>query len=79
MMHGGAEFLITAAVGYLVLERAEQRKGSLQRIGRWVGGAIIVASLLGAACAVSYGLSRCPWGPGKAGGYCPMMGKPTAP
>ena len=77
MMHGGAAgYLIAAAAGYLVLERSDRHKGSIRRIGQWVGGAIVVASLLAGACAIACGLFSCPMGGMKRGGYCPMVGKP---
>ncbi|MBI4341038.1 MAG: hypothetical protein HY598_02005 [Candidatus Omnitrophica bacterium] len=75
MMYGGAGYLIAAAAGYLVLERSEKHKGMLQRIGRWVGVAIIVVSFVGLACAVQCG--RGGWGM-KRMGMCPLSGR-TAP
>ena len=44
-MHGSAGLLIAAAVGYLVIERADKHKGSLRRIGYLIGGLIVVALL----------------------------------
>ena len=77
MMHGGAAaYLIAVAAGYLVLERSDRHKGSIRRIGQWVGGTIIVAGLLAAACSIACGMSYCPVGGTKRSGYCPMVGKP---
>lgn len=45
-------FLLAAAAGYWVLERAEQHKQGLRRVGRWLGAAIIVVALTGAACRI---------------------------
>lgn len=47
-----AGFLLAAAVGYWVLERAENHKQGLRRVGRWVGGAIIAIAFVGAACRI---------------------------
>lgn len=74
MMHGAAGLLISAAAGYLVLERADKHKGFLHRTGLIVGTAIVVASFLGLACVVSCsgGGWSCPM---KKGGYCPMVSR----
>ncbi len=75
MMHEAAGLLISAAAGYLVLERADKHKGFLHRTGLVVGTAIVVASFLGLACIVSScstGWASCPM---KKGGFCPMMSK----
>ena len=76
MVHEAAGLLIAAALGYLVVERADKHKGSLRRIGYMVGGVIIVSSILGLACAVSCkaGAWSCNMGMKKSG-YCPMMQK----
>ncbi len=73
MMHEAAGLLISAAAGYLVLERADKHKGFLHRTGLVVGTAIVVASFLGLASVVT--CSSGGWGsyPMKRGGYCPMM------
>ena len=63
MVHGTGMLLLTTIGGYLVLERAEGHKGSLRRIGRILGTAIVVISLLSIACGV--------W---CASGSCPMFG-----
>ena len=53
--------LLSAAAGYWVLERAENHKRGLRRVGRWLGGAIILVALIGVACRVaSYATGECP-------------------
>ena len=76
MFHGAVGYLLTAGAGYLVLERADKQKGSLRRIGQWVGAVIVILSLLGSACAIGSGLAQCSSGSRKMGGFCPIMGKP---
>ena len=76
MSHGVALLLLSAAVGYWVLERAEGQKKNLKQIGQLVGGLIIVISLLGVACKVYYlmkggKMMYCP-----PGMNCPFMGRP---
>ena len=73
-MQGAAGLLISAAAGYLVLERADKHKGSIRRIGYLVGTLIVMASIIGLACTVSCQATG--WGSSnmmKRGGYCPMM------
>ena len=76
-MHGSAGLLIAAAVGYLVIERADKHKGSLRRIGYLIGGLIVVSSIFGLTYAISCKTGA--WGYGNMGmkrsGYCPMMPK----
>ena len=62
-MHGGAVLLLTLVAGYWVLERAEQRKGQLKRVGMAIGATVIVLSMLGIVCQF--------WCMG--GGTCPIM------
>jgi hypothetical protein len=51
MGHGVGWLLLTAAAGYWVLERASgQQKKDVKRVGRLLGGTIIVLSLAGVAC-----------------------------
>jgi len=50
MAYGAGMLLISAAVGYFVLERAEKRKGVLKRVGQLLGWLIIIVSLVGVAC-----------------------------
>lgn len=45
-------FLLAAAAGYWVLERAEQHKQGLRRVGRWLGAAIIIIALIGVSCRI---------------------------
>jgi hypothetical protein len=78
---GGSGLLLLAAVaGYWVLERAERHKGLLKRVGQWVGGAIIVVSLVGVGCRV-FCAATCP--PGAMGmgakGFCPFGFKAMPP
>lgn len=75
MLQGAAGLLIAAAVGYLVIERADRHKGSLRRIGYLVGGVIVVSSIIGLACKVSCMASGGSCGMMKKGAYCPMTGK----
>lgn len=61
-----APLLITAAVGYWVLERAEHEKGRVRTIGRIVAALILLISAAGVACKV-YAYST-----GVKGWWCPM-------
>ena len=74
-MHYGVAGLLLAAVGgYWVLERAEHHKGSLRKVGKLLGGFIIIVSLLGMVCKI-WCLAACPTGKGGLmgkGGYCPF-------
>jgi len=70
--HSASLLLISAVAGYWVLERASMHKGNLKSIGQFLGGVIILVSLLGVACKVWYAVG-CQLG--KAGGYCPFMSK----
>ena len=79
MIGATSGFLLAAAAGYWVLERAEQHKQGLRRVGRWLGGAIIVIALLGTTCLLTCSASgqTCPMmGAGKVG--CPMTGSRAA-
>ena len=85
--HGVALLLLTAAVGYWVLERASNQKKELKMVGQIVGALIIAISLLGVACKIYYlatGKAACPPGmyPGKracqAGMNCPFMPQPPS-
>ena len=78
MLHDGSGLLLFAAIGgYWVLERAESHKGGLRKIGRLLGGAIILISLIGIACRVWYAVSCAV--PGMKGGYCPMTYHSSGP
>ena len=83
-MHGGgvAGLLLAAIGGYWVLERAEGHKGSLRKVGRLLGGLIIIVSLVGMLCKI-WCLAVCPMGKGGMmgkGGYCPFtIPKSSAP
>lgn len=81
MAHGVAPLLLTAAVGYWVLTHAEKEKqGGVRKLGLYLGLAIIVVSVLGAACKIYCQINRCP--PGKMGMMgtkaCPFGGKTAA-
>ena len=75
MSHGVALLLLSAAVGYWVLERAENQKKNLKKIGQAIGGIIIAISLIGVVCKVFYltngAKMSCP-----PGMNCPFMGRP---
>ena len=74
-MHGMMGLLVSAAVGYWVLERASDRKGEVKRVGRLLGGTIIVLSLAGIACGL-WCMSSGKMGGGYGrGGMCPFTGK----
>ena len=72
MMSGGSGLLLLSVIGgYWMLERAETHKGELRRIGRLLGGTVIIGSLLGL-------IFRC-WAAGQwiknSGWSCPFMSK----
>lgn len=79
-MHGVVGLLLSSAVGYWVFERASDRKGEVRRVGRLLGGAIIVLSLVGIACA-AWHMSSGKMGYSLGGhwkakaGMCPLMGR----
>ncbi|MBI2871087.1 MAG: hypothetical protein HYY14_05175 [Candidatus Omnitrophica bacterium] len=82
---GGTAFLLLAIVaGYWLLERAEQQKGGMKRLGRILGLVVIAIALIGTACKVycisSGNYASCPVGfSGKGKGmYCPMSMRPSA-
>ena len=75
MIVGIGVLLLAAAAGYWVVLQAEGHKRGLRRLGRWLGGAIIVIALLGTTCLLTCGASgqTCPMmGAGKTG--CPVTG-----
>ena len=76
MGHGAAGLLIAAATGYWVFERASSRKEPVKRIGQWVGGAIMVVSLIGVACrvwsVVACTTGLCPFGKSGKTISCPF-------
>jgi len=79
MLHGVGVLLLTAAAGYWVLERAMAHKGQMKQVGLFLGGLLIVASLVAAAAQVwSLGAGcKSPGGMmGKKAGWCPMMSMP---
>ena len=78
-MFGSAVFyLLAAAVGYLILERASTQKKNLKTIGQIVGILIITLSFLSFACKV-YWVSKWKTGIyGKGGAACPICLKKAA-
>ena len=72
MLHGVGIFLLGTIGGYWLLERAEGHKGSLKRIGQWLGTFIIIVSLLGLGSV--FGKSA-----GLKGGMCPLFPRSYAP
>lgn len=77
MAYGAGVLLISAAVGYFVLERAAKHKGALQRVGQALGWLIILISLGGVACRLWYVSTGSP-GMGFTGRCCQLIPK-TAP
>ena len=71
MLSSAGGLLLAAVGGYWVLERADTHKGELKRIGRFLGGLIIVVSLIGLACRVWF-LATCQWSAMGKHGYCPF-------
>ena len=81
MAHGVPALLIAAAAGYWVLGQAEHQKGSVRKLGQYLGLAIIAVSVIGAACKTyaviqCYRAGMCP-APMKMG--CPYSGSPQVP
>lgn len=77
MIHGVAWLLVSAAAGYWVLQQAEEQKGGLQTLGRWLGITIIAVSVVGTGLKV-YKLSQiCKQM--LAQGICPMGDGVKAP
>ena len=74
MSEGSGLLLLSVIGGYWTLERAETHKGELRRIGRLLGGAIIIASLLGL---VFRCWAVCQWTKSRGGWSCPFMSKST--
>jgi hypothetical protein len=71
--------LLAAVAGYWVLERSSAQKRDLKRVGRLLGGTIIVLSLAGVACqlwCMSTGNMSCGlMGKRAWKGQCPLSGK----
>lgn len=79
MGHGSAFLLAAAAVGFLVLERADKHRGQLRGVGMLVGWLIILVSFAGVACNVWYFSSYKRGGWYGMGGMCPMKPGMSAP
>ncbi|MBI4313239.1 MAG: hypothetical protein HY594_00330 [Candidatus Omnitrophica bacterium] len=86
MTHSVAPLLVAAAAGYWVVARAQEQKGGTRKLGIYLGAAIIVLSVLMAACKLYCAVTcmRCPLGGGygmKRMAACPITGKamPAAP
>ena len=77
--HGAAVLMLSAIGGYWVLERSSGHKGNLKRVGEWLGGAIILLSVLGVAYHVSGAVSKCRQDGMMKGGFCPFSSKAPAP
>lgn len=67
-----ALYLISLAVGYWVLRTAEGDKGKIQKIGRWIGWVIVIASAGGFLCTTLY--RWCAWQSGSKA-YCPISSR----
>ena len=72
MHHSAVELLLGTVAGYWVLERAEAHKGDLKKFGRFLGGLIIAASLVGLVCRVWSMSAAYPAGMMRKGGVCPL-------
>ena len=72
MLHGAGVFLLGTIGGYWLLERAESHKGSLKRVGQWLGAFIIIVSLLGLVSTFCQSA-------GLKGGMCPLFPRSYAP
>ena len=83
MSHGVGILLLAAVGGYWVFERAETHKGELKKLGQFLGGLIIIVSLIGVACHVWYlvtcSTGYCPIGKTGKGLYCPYPSKTSPP
>ncbi|MBI3319874.1 MAG: hypothetical protein HYZ89_04740 [Candidatus Omnitrophica bacterium] len=79
MAQGTGMFLLTAAAGYWILERAETHKSYLKRVGRVLGWVMIAGSLVGVACRTCALVSdKTGWCPLKDWS-CPYMQKSLPP
>lgn len=74
MGHGVAVLLVSAAAGYWVLTQSEHQKAGVRKLGQYLGVAIVVLSMVGAACKI-YSIVTC-YGGGMGKVMCPMTGKP---
>ncbi len=67
--HGVAALFVASAAGYWMLTTAEHQKGRVRKLGQYLGVAIILFSVIGAACKIYMGVSAC-----RAAGMCPFTG-----
>ncbi|MBI4227429.1 MAG: hypothetical protein HY600_04025 [Candidatus Omnitrophica bacterium] len=75
MGHGVAVLLVSAAAGYWVLGQSEHQKAGVKKLGQYLGVAIILVSVIGAACKI-YSIVTCYGGGMGKAAVCPMTGKP---
>lgn len=68
---GIAPLFVAAAAGYWVVTQAEHQKGGIQKLGRYLGTAIIILSVVLAGCKLYAFAARCGMS-GKA--ICPVTG-----
>ncbi len=71
--HSVGLLLLATAGGYWVLERSSTQKKGLRRVGQWLGGVIVVVSLIGVVCHIM-AAAGCPLKASK-GGFCPYPSK----
>ena len=76
MTHGAGLFLVSTVAGYWVLERAETHKGSLKKLGRFLGWDIIIGGLCGAVRSITCWSGMMG---GSKRGWCPIMSPRTSP
>ena len=80
MGHGMSMLLITSAVGYWVLTQSQKEKNNVKKIGQLLGFAIILISVLGAACKIYGAVQACKAGNCPMGiSSCPFTGKSGPP
>lgn len=68
---GAIAFMLTMALGYWVLTLAAAQERPLFGLGRFVGGVILLASLIGLVAVAACGFCKMKSGCG-AGGACPV-------
>jgi hypothetical protein len=73
LTHRIVAYLITLAVGYWILTKAESEKDHVKTIGKVIAWIIIVVSLIGPVCMVTTAVCRHACGPA----CCSSMGCPS--